>query len=115
MKTKIPTAEEAYEKSKINKENNLIKKIPDRVLENITSRISDACYGGKFKCSLNSLTDKGEIVRGIGVYLSPDMLVAISRYFEKMGYRVESEYDGSFGHIQYAWLSWEIVDPPGDE
>jgi hypothetical protein len=115
MKIEIPTAEEAYEKSRINKENILFQKIPDRLLDNISSRISDACYGGKFKCSLNSITDEGEIVRGIGVYLSPNMLVAISKYFEKIGYKAECNYDKVSGNIQTAWLSWEIVDPPGDE
>ena len=108
------TASEALEKS-LNSKKYFVE-LPDRMIETINKRIEESCESGKFRCSLKSIDNSGNLVRGIGLYLNPEILESISEYYSKYGFRIEyiiSPNAKLLGITDDAYLVWDT--PPGDE
>ena len=61
------------------------------LMDDITKRIAEASRNGRMETSLNSITDNGAGVRGIGFYLSETVLKSLTAILEVNGYRVVVE------------------------
>ena len=108
------TAKEAIEKSQ-NSKNHFVE-LPERMIETINKRIEESCEQGKFKCSLKSIDNSGNLVRGFGLYLKPEILESISEYYSDYGFRIEyiiSPNAKLLGINDDAYLVW--TTPPGNE
>ena len=70
--------------------------VPQTLMDDITKRIAEASRNGRMETSLNSLSDNGAGVRGIGFYLSETVLKSLTAILEVNGYRVVVE-DTNYG------------------
>lgn len=62
--------------------------IPNLLWNNVVRRIEDASRKGLDETTLGSLGDSGQSVRGIGMYLSANMISALTSRLEGLGYKV---------------------------
>ena len=70
--------------------------VSQTLIDEIEKRIAEASRNGRMETSLNSITDNGAGVRGIGFYLSETVLKSLTAILEVNGYRVVVE-DCNFG------------------
>jgi len=80
-----------------------------KLLEVIMDRISKAAHDGLSSTSMNSLTDCGNGVRGIGMYLSDNVVIALTKHLNENGYsvtrthRVGEVYNQQHDQITINW------------
>lgn len=107
------TASEAQAKAIESKKQK--QKLSNKLIETINQRINEACYRGQFKCSLNSIDDSGNTIRGIGMYLSKNILDGIDEYFKQFGFKLEiTKLKVGISMSESAHLIWNL-NQPGDE
>jgi len=94
------TANEAFN---LAKQNQQTVEPPTRLLNEINKRIKEDCSVGKFSTSLHSIDDYGNCARGIGVYLSADMIKKVELYYSKLGFKLGYMLDIVVPQI---WLYW---------
>lgn len=66
-------------------------KLSPKLLEVVNGFITNTAKSGGSECSLNSLDDHGNIVRGIGCYLSENVRAKLKTLLENKGYTVSVE------------------------
>lgn len=62
--------------------------IPQLLWNNVVRRIEDSAKMGRDETTLGSFVDAGHTARGIGMYLSANMVSALTSRLESLGYKV---------------------------
>lgn len=101
------SANHAKRLTEVHKVNDSEQKQYEPVLKVINDRIQGACLYGKNSTSLGSVTDNGDLVRGIGTYLSKEVLDFVVSYLQKKGFKIttKQELGSSRTNDQYI-ISW---------
>lgn len=79
--------------------------VSKQLLDDVERRLLQAVREGKMEVSLNSLSDIGEGVRGIGFYLSESVFKSLTKLLEIEGYRIEvlDKPEYSIKHVKVRW------------
>jgi len=99
------TAEDAFNLAKQNNTQSEFL-LTKRLIKVINKKIKQSCFAGKFYISLNSIDNDGNNINGLFIYLSPEIIEKIEKYYNKLGFKIMTRKN-NITYINTLYLCWE--------